>query len=78
MVVDHALEQFSDAVAPGAFLVDVFPLLRYVPSWVPGAGFKKKAREWRQNYRDMAEVPHKLVKQRMVSANCSLTRPRSS
>lgn len=66
-VVNLATEQFSAAVTPGAFLVDVFPLLRYVPSWVPGAGFQKKAREWRQVLLDMADIPHNLVKERMVS-----------
>jgi hypothetical protein len=30
--------RFAGSLAPGEFLVDVFPWLRYVPSWVPGAG----------------------------------------
>ena len=33
----------SEAAVPGAFLVDLFPILKYVPSWFPGAGFQKKA-----------------------------------
>ena len=28
---------------PGNFLVEVFPALRYLPSWFPGGGFKKWA-----------------------------------
>ncbi|RXW19106.1 hypothetical protein EST38_g6748 [Candolleomyces aberdarensis] len=32
---------FSDAVVPGRFLVNVFPSLKHVPSWFPGAGFKR-------------------------------------
>ena len=31
---------FSESIMPGRFLVNVFPLLRHVPSWLPGAGFK--------------------------------------
>lgn len=65
-VVDEATEQFSDATAPGAFLVDVFPLLRYIPSWVPGAGFQKKAQEWRRTLNNMVETPYNLAKNRMV------------
>ena len=68
-VVDRAVTQFSEAVTPGAFLVDVFPLLRYIPSWVPGAGFQKKAREWRKTMLDMVDIPYLMVKQRIVSDN---------
>lgn len=65
-IVDEATEQFSDATAPGAFLVDVFPVLRHVPGWVPGAGFHKKAREWKKTLNDMVEIPYSLAKNRMV------------
>lgn len=65
-LVNTATEQFSLSTAPGAFLVDVFPLLRYVPSWMPGAGFQTKAQEWKKVVEDMADVPHEFVKQRMV------------
>lgn len=39
---------FNQATQPGRFLVDVFPWLRFVPEWFPGAGWKKTTREWRQ------------------------------
>lgn len=45
------------AGVPGAYLVDSIPLLRYIPDWLPGAGFKKKAREWRKNTDIMVEKP---------------------
>ncbi|KAJ3810212.1 cytochrome P450 [Lentinula aff. lateritia] len=34
------------ASVPGAFLVDMFSILRYVPAWFPGASFKQQARAW--------------------------------
>ncbi|EFI27854.1 O-methylsterigmatocystin oxidoreductase [Coprinopsis cinerea okayama7 len=34
---------FGSAALPGSFLVDNIPLLKYVPSWFPGAGFKRFA-----------------------------------
>ncbi|KIM42409.1 hypothetical protein M413DRAFT_18664 [Hebeloma cylindrosporum] len=33
------------ALNPGTYLVDVIPALKYVPDWVPGAGFKKTAKK---------------------------------
>ena len=65
-LVDTATEQFSLATSPGAFLVDVFPILRHVPAWLPGAGFQKKAIEWSSVINNMADIPHNFVKSCMV------------
>ncbi|KAF8871009.1 cytochrome P450 [Infundibulicybe gibba] len=60
--VEEAVKGIIIAGAPGAFLVDFMPILKYVPEWMPGAGFKKKAAYWRNaNYR-MAEDPWRFVK----------------
>lgn len=74
-VVDLVTEQFSEATAPGAFLVDVFPLLRYVPSWVPGAGFQKTALELKQSLYEMRDLPYSLMRQQMVCFQCSAALP---
>ena len=31
----------GDAFVPGRYWVEFFPFLRFVPAWVPGAGFQK-------------------------------------
>ena len=48
LLAEEAQHKFDQATQPGRFLVDVFPWLRFVPEWFPGAGWKKTAREWRQ------------------------------
>ncbi|TFK41794.1 cytochrome P450 [Crucibulum laeve] len=48
-VAEHAVNAITAAGVPGAFLVDIFPILKYVPEFIPGAGFKQKAKEWRQD-----------------------------
>ncbi|KAJ3555329.1 hypothetical protein NM688_g2639 [Phlebia brevispora] len=35
----EALETFNAIKVPGAFWVDIFPLLRYLPKWTPGVTF---------------------------------------
>ena len=62
-----ALQTFSQASVFGAFLVDYIPMLKYVPSWMPGASFKRKACEWRHLSHQMVESQFKIVKQNMVS-----------
>ncbi|KAL4249483.1 cytochrome P450 family protein [Abortiporus biennis] len=64
-VVDRATTQFAMVTSPGAFLVDVFPILRHVPSWFPGASFKRKAAEWNRTINEMADMPHEFTKSQM-------------
>ncbi|KAK7035796.1 cytochrome P450 [Favolaschia claudopus] len=56
-LADKAVEGLVTAIVPGRFLVDAFPFLKYVPWWFPGAGFQRKAREWRRLSRGMLELP---------------------
>ncbi|KAJ7750432.1 cytochrome P450 [Mycena maculata] len=46
-IAETAASLVSQAAVPGAFVVDLFPILKHVPSWFPGAGFKRKAKVWR-------------------------------
>ena len=66
-LADDALRTSSQASVFGTYLVDYIPMLKYVPSWMPGASFKRKAREWRRLTREMLESQFRIVKQNMVS-----------
>ncbi|KAJ7580221.1 cytochrome P450 [Mycena floridula] len=57
-LIEEANDNFSAATTPGAFAVDFVPSLRYIPSWFPGAGFKKLADQFRQAFNDMVEKPY--------------------
>ncbi|CAE7184075.1 unnamed protein product [Rhizoctonia solani] len=57
----------SKAALPTAFLVNLLPCLEHIPEWVPGAGWKRIAHEWReQKDRTMGEV-YEWAKQRIMS-----------
>lgn len=47
-LVEGSLESAVEGLLPGAFWVDYLPILKYVPAWLPGAGFKTKAQKWRE------------------------------
>lgn len=66
-LADKAVLQFSTSTTPGAFLVDVLPFLRHVPAWVPGAGFQRLAKEWRDCLTEMVERPFAFTKQQMAA-----------
>ncbi|KAF8191472.1 cytochrome P450 [Mycena galopus ATCC 62051] len=64
---DAAVEGLVTAIVPGRFLVDSFPFLKYVPAWFPGAGFQRKAQNWRRLARGMLEKPFAEATQKIAS-----------
>ncbi|KAJ6471942.1 putative monooxygenase [Mycena sanguinolenta] len=49
-----SMDIFSRASEPGVWLVDSIPMLKYLPSWLPGAGFLTLAQSW-------SEIVHKAA-----------------
>ncbi|THH13653.1 hypothetical protein EW146_g6595 [Bondarzewia mesenterica] len=66
-LVNEAMDQFSETTATNAFAVDIFPILRYVPEWFPGAAWKKKVAKYRTTLQDMLNLPYDWVKQQMAA-----------
>lgn len=56
-IAEEALHKFSLTFLPGKFMVENFPILRFVPSWFPGATFKRQAAEWYPIARRMCDIP---------------------
>ncbi|KAF2658380.1 cytochrome P450 [Lophiostoma macrostomum CBS 122681] len=65
-LVERAMDTFTQATAPGAFLVDTIPLLKYLPQWMPGSGFKKLARKWRPVVQEMNSKPYAFVRSQLA------------
>ncbi|KAJ7812775.1 cytochrome P450, partial [Mycena olivaceomarginata] len=57
---------FSHSTAPGAFPVDVLPILRYWPEWLPGGGFHSTAKMWSKQLHDTVDAGLQFVKNTMV------------
>lgn len=66
MKAEEALSQISIASVPGAFLVDILPLFKYVPEWFPGAEFKRKAHEWKKTSNFLLNEPINKLKGEIV------------
>jgi hypothetical protein len=59
----------------GSNLVDVLPILKHVPEWMPGAGFQTRAREAKRVAHKMLENPFKVAKDRIVGESLQLLFP---
>ena len=65
-LADEALEGISKAAVLGTFWVDLFPSLKYLPSWFPGAGFQKTAARWREVNASLSGNPFRYVEDQLV------------
>ncbi|KAL9564563.1 hypothetical protein ACKAV7_011015 [Fusarium commune] len=65
--VRKVVDEFGIAAKPGAFMVDLVPLLKYVPAWFPGAGFKTTAKQWRSDLKSSVEDPAAFVEHQMAN-----------
>ncbi|KAG6873914.1 hypothetical protein C0995_009694 [Termitomyces sp. Mi166 len=65
-LANKVMDQFSAATTPGGYIVDVLPQLRHIPAWFPGAGFKRKAKEWAATLTETVEQPFNFVKRELT------------
>ncbi|KAM5539123.1 hypothetical protein V8D89_007346 [Ganoderma adspersum] len=69
----HTAEEAGDAISEttvaGAFLVDVIPFLKHVPEWFPGAGFQKKASQWRVTVDRLRDAPYDDTMKRLLAGD---------
>ncbi|EJC98989.1 cytochrome P450 [Fomitiporia mediterranea MF3/22] len=72
-IADETMTHFSLAAVPGAWLVDSLPLLKHIPDWIPGTGFKRTAALWRKVLTELTEVPYAFVKQQMAAGTAALS-----
>ncbi|PVG03918.1 cytochrome P450 [Serendipita vermifera] len=66
-LAEKVADNFSQSAAPGAWLVDIFPWMRYIPDWFPGAKFKRLAKEWKAMNELMLSMPYNQVKAQMAA-----------
>jgi hypothetical protein len=45
-IAEEALEGMAQVTVSTRVLVELIPFLKYIPEWMPGAGFKRQARIW--------------------------------
>ncbi|KAL5520731.1 hypothetical protein ACEPAF_2734 [Sanghuangporus sanghuang] len=60
---EKGMEAFAEA--EGFFLVNAIPWLKYLPSWFPGTGFQKMAKDGYQHSMAMYKKPHEMTKKKL-------------
>jgi hypothetical protein len=65
-IAEEAVATIAELVIAGAFLVDILPVLKYVPDWFPGAKFQRKAAIMRTHSENIRNVAFAETKKLMV------------
>ena len=65
-MAEEAIASTAELVIPGAFLVDIVPILKYVPAWFPGAKFQRKAAVMRKYAAIIRNTPFAATEELMV------------
>ncbi|KAJ7626268.1 cytochrome P450 [Mycena polygramma] len=61
---DDTMHMIGEATVPGAFICDLIPILKYLPSWVP---FKRHAATGKEMIERLVEKPYQHVVQEMAT-----------
>ncbi|KAF7359845.1 Cytochrome P450 [Mycena venus] len=67
---------FATSTAPGTFMIDIVPALRYWPQWLPGGGFHITAKAWAKQLHNTINDSYNYVKGKMAAGtaeNCFVT-----
>lgn len=67
--IEEVLHAVGDASIPGRYLVEMFPIMKHIPSWFPGAGWKRKAAYYKQINDRVSREPFETVKDNLVNVS---------
>ena len=65
-IAEEAVGAIGELMIPGAFLVDIIPILKYVPEWFPGAKFRSKAAVMRKHAASIRNITFAATEELMV------------
>ena len=69
-IAEKAMETFSQLFLPGKYLVESFPIMRFIPYPLPGTQFKRDAADCYAIVRKMRDTPWEAAMNAMVSRSC--------
>ncbi|KAF9554410.1 cytochrome P450 [Agrocybe pediades] len=70
LLANEAIGWMNEGVLPANFLVNIFPALKYVPEFFPGAGFQKIAKKAKALQEKFLERPFEDSVRQMSNGDC--------
>ncbi|KAK6334214.1 hypothetical protein TWF696_002715 [Orbilia brochopaga] len=69
-LINQFMSEFSSAVVAGAWPVDIFTWLQYLPEWFPGVKFQAIARRYRKTFADATNIPFEFTERQKARVDC--------
>ncbi|KAH8105245.1 cytochrome P450 [Cristinia sonorae] len=66
-LAERGLEAARKALVPGAFLAELIPIMKHIPSWLPGGAARRFAAEYRPIVAEMRDRAFDEVKEAMAN-----------
>ncbi|GJJ11062.1 hypothetical protein Clacol_005293 [Clathrus columnatus] len=66
---EDTIQKIGEAGIPGTYMVDIFPILKHIPAWFPGAGFKTELEQLGRQVTEMVNRPVKYAKDSLRKGN---------
>ncbi|CAL1711930.1 unnamed protein product [Somion occarium] len=63
--------QIFERACVGAWAVNFFPSLRFLPGWLPGVQFKRTASQWRETLKEWREAPYQFTKSQLAEGEAN-------
>ncbi|KAG9123679.1 hypothetical protein FRC07_014301, partial [Ceratobasidium sp. 392] len=63
---EEFMNAIGEATIPGRWLVESISTLRFIPSWMPGAGFKRQTKAWKKMTAKHCQAPFDSVVKKMA------------
>ncbi|KAF9480950.1 cytochrome P450 [Pholiota conissans] len=70
-LAEAGMSVLSNAFYPGAAVVNILPILRYLPAWFPGTDFHRVGKEGLVTITKMQDVPYKYVRDNIAAGTAS-------
>ncbi|KAG1781098.1 cytochrome P450 [Suillus placidus] len=70
-LAEECVDILANRIASGGGIwpVDIFPFLKHIPLWFPGASFKRNAQIWKAKMEEFVDRPEESVKTEIVSSS---------
>ena len=73
-LAEHVLTVIPELLQPGRNIINIFPFLRFIPHWIPGASTQKSVVNVKKLWMAYKTEPYEYVKSNLVSVHVTHTR----
>ncbi|KAG1880198.1 cytochrome P450-like protein [Suillus subluteus] len=63
-IAEECVDILANRIASGGGIwpVDIFPALKHLPTWFPGASFKRNVKIWKEKMEEFVDLPYEFLK----------------